>query len=501
MASEHAPTPNRAPCAAHGLFYDPRLASGCVLCLRERAQSEATVRSGGRSLALLLGALGLVLSALAVGAVRSGVLAPWLDRSGTDAVVVASETATGRASRPARGRPLRVLFVGNSLTSANDLPAMVEGLATAASASRPLEPQAVTFDGFTLRDHLAANAVATQLAHGGSWDVVVLQEQGQRPGWPKAREGEFFASARALDAAIRRAGARTVLYATMGRRDGDGGSFPGDSYDAMQQRIDEGYGQLARELRAELVPVGRAWRAMLRRRPELPLWQPDGLHPSTAGSYLAACAFYASFYRQSPVGNAYVAGLPAADALAIQSLAAEVVLQVGTSEATVAELATTPATPSPEPTTGAAADRDQARRETALREAREREAAQDRARHERITAELQAREAASERERRARMQGEIQAQEQRSGRRRVQVTMYKTAWCGACKRASAYMQREGIAVREHDVEHDREARAVYRLLNPRGGVPTIDVDGAVLVGWSEPRFEAMLAEALTRRAR
>jgi glutathione S-transferase len=63
------------------------------------------------------------------------------------------------------------------------------------------------------------------------------------------------------------------------------------------------------------------------------------------------------------------------------------------------------------------------------------------------------------------------------------------------------MQRAGIAVREHDVERDPAARARSRQLNPRGSVPTIDVDGAVLVGWSEPRFEAMLVDAKARKAR
>jgi TolB-like protein len=39
------------------------------------------------------------------------------------------------------------------------------------------------------------------------------------------------------------------------------------------------------------------------------LWQDDGSHPSTAGTYLAACVFYAIVFRQSPAGLGFDDGL------------------------------------------------------------------------------------------------------------------------------------------------------------------------------------------------
>ena len=476
------PTPsNRAACAAHGLFYDPRLNVGCVLCLRERAEVESTARGGQRSLALLLAALGVCVGALAF-TIGTGALsgAPGAQVAGATAGATVVRDAETTRGVPARGRPLRVLFIGNSLTYSHDLPAMVSQLAQAASSARPFEPHAITFGGFTLSDHLGANAAAAKIAAGG-WDAVVLQEQGQFPGWPEEREARFFASARTFHGMIRSAGARTVFYDTMARRDGDAPKFPHDDYAAMQRRVDEGYASIARELGADIAPVGPGYRALHQRMPDLSLWEPDGLHPSVAGTYLAACVFYTAFYEQSPIGNAFVPGLPANDALAIQEMADSVVLHGGPKEPTLADLEAPREAkpPSVAPKPGA-------------RAVREQEAEQDRLRHERITADIRAREATHERERRERMAGD------RAG---VPVTMYKTAWCGACKRASAYMQRQGIPVREYDVERDAEARTRSRRLNPRGSVPTIDVDGTVLIGWSEPRFEAMLAEAKTRRGR
>jgi hypothetical protein len=62
------------------------------------------------------------------------------------------------------------------------------------------------------------------------------------------------------------------------------------------------YRNAARAARAELLPAGDAWRAAWRRDPKLPLYGPDGFHPSRLGSYLAAVVIYAGLVKVSPVG-------------------------------------------------------------------------------------------------------------------------------------------------------------------------------------------------------
>jgi hypothetical protein len=64
-------------------------------------------------------------------------------------LIVASLLADGSAAAPPA--ELRVLFVGNSLTETNDLPARVAALARA--TERKLEYQTITFGGFNLEDH------------------------------------------------------------------------------------------------------------------------------------------------------------------------------------------------------------------------------------------------------------------------------------------------------------------------------------------------------------
>ena len=68
-------------------------------------------------------------------------------------------------------------------------------------------------------------------------------------------------------------------------------------------------------------PVGFAWSRVHRADPALPLWVDDGSHPTTAGTYLAACVFFAAIFHQSPNGIAWTDGLATRDAQILQAAA------------------------------------------------------------------------------------------------------------------------------------------------------------------------------------
>ena len=75
--------------------------------------------------------------------------------------------AGGAAAQPGSA-PLRVLFVGNSLTATNDLPAVVGRIAR--SHGRRLEYRTVEFGGYALEDHWAqGDARAGSRPAGGTW--------------------------------------------------------------------------------------------------------------------------------------------------------------------------------------------------------------------------------------------------------------------------------------------------------------------------------------------
>lgn len=82
---------------------------------------------------------------------------------------------------------------------------------------------------------------------------------------------------------------------------------------------------------------------------------------------------------------------------------------------------------------------------------------------------------------------------------RVPIRMFTTAWCPACRKARAHLVEKRISFVEIDVEASPAARREHRARNPRGSVPTLDVDGEVLVGFSPGQLQAAMRRAAERR--
>ena len=110
------------------------------------------------------------------------------------------------AAPAAHASPQRVLFVGNSLTAANDLPATVAALASA--AGRPIEVDVRAPGGFALEDHWTTTDVRQVIADG-HYDVVVLQ-QGPTS-LPESRVN-LLEWGRTFAVAIRAAGGRPAFF-------------------------------------------------------------------------------------------------------------------------------------------------------------------------------------------------------------------------------------------------------------------------------------------------
>jgi hypothetical protein len=97
-------------------------------------------------------------------------------------------------------------------------------------------------------------------------------------------------------------------------------------YETMQRAIDDGYLGIARQLGQAVAPAGYVWMVVRREHAGIDLWQSDGSHPSMSGTYLEACVFYDSIFRQSSQGLAFDAGLPADQVRVLQSAADDNVL-------------------------------------------------------------------------------------------------------------------------------------------------------------------------------
>ena len=122
------------------------------------------------------------------------------------ALTLVSAGVSSGAQTPAV-RPLRILFIGNSLTQSNDLPGIVTRLAMADGQPQPLT-RMVAVGGFSLEDHWNQGDAQRAIA-AGPWDFVVLQ-QGPSA-LPDSRQ-LLVAYARRFGDAITKAGARPAMY-------------------------------------------------------------------------------------------------------------------------------------------------------------------------------------------------------------------------------------------------------------------------------------------------
>ena len=236
---------------------------------------------------------------------------------GLGAIGVARATAES-CSPFARGECVRVLFLGNSYTYVNDLPAVFRHLARA--GGRNVETGMVANGGETLAQH-AASPESLAAIRSPTWRFVIIQEQSEIPAITSARASEMVPAAETLVGDIRAAAATPVLLDTWAHRDGLPGTNLG--YAGMQAAIDEGYAELGGALGVLVVPAGPAWAATLRIDPSTALWQADGSHPSPAGTYLVACVLYARLFDASPVGIPETAGLSSELARSLQAVAAQ----------------------------------------------------------------------------------------------------------------------------------------------------------------------------------
>jgi hypothetical protein len=217
------------------------------------------------------------------------------------ALVMADEQFSGRAnSIGVYAEPVktRVLFIGNSYTYFNNLPQVVSGLAKSAPDHYVMETEMVTVGGATLKRHWDEGKALEAIKRGG-WNYVVLQEQstlGAAPvvdGIPQIAEPKAFHEyARLFDAEIKKAGAKTIFYLTWARQNAP----------EKQALLTDAYQKISKELNAIVAPVGVAWEIALKKNPQLALHIQDKSHPSPMGSYLAACVFYATIFRKSPIG-------------------------------------------------------------------------------------------------------------------------------------------------------------------------------------------------------
>ena len=168
---------------------------------------------------------------------------------------------------------MKILFVGNSHTYFNDMPALFARMVEQTTGERP----AVTMLAYSGRDlewhRKEYYSLRFNLLYGG-YDACVIQ-QAAHPYPPVEATLRFGGE---LIALCHRCGVTPVVFMTWAEK-----RFP-----AHQQRMVDTCETLAGQGRALLAPVGAVWRQIREDHPDIELYYRDGEHAGPYGDFLIA---------------------------------------------------------------------------------------------------------------------------------------------------------------------------------------------------------------------
>jgi hypothetical protein len=229
--------------------------------------------------------------------------------------------------------PTRVLFVGNSFSFYNNgihnhLGSLIRSTGEWNKQQNRLRLS--TLSGGHIKEH-SDNLESILSDSSQQWHAIVLQGHSNEPISTKKNKAFALATAKALQQ-IKSKGIQPILFMTWGYKD----------QPDMGVDLANVYTKLANKLDVLVVPVGVAFARAEAQLSNIELFVPDVLgidsenqlsyrkdwkHPSEAGTYLAACVFYATLHQRSPEGLIFTGDLHKETALALQKLSWKVTQQ------------------------------------------------------------------------------------------------------------------------------------------------------------------------------
>ena len=221
---------------------------------------------------------------------------------------------------------LNILFIGNSFTHMNDMPSIFSKIAT--EKGKKVHVEKNTQAGASFRVHTGRKDMFEKI-QSRKWDYIVLQGFSNE----FCHSNEYIDTAsfpyinQIIDSIIaNNPCTNLLLYNTWGYKNGKLEVESPISYTQMQDSIISGYKYFSDCYNIPIVPVGMAWKLVRQNHPEINLYDEDNKHPNKTGSYLSACTFYASIFKESPEG-VHTSSISNDNAVIIQKSVAEVVLK------------------------------------------------------------------------------------------------------------------------------------------------------------------------------
>lgn len=75
----------------------------------------------------------------------------------------------------------------------------------------------------------------------------------------------------------------------------------------------------------------------------------------------------------------------------------------------------------------------------------------------------------------------------------VKVTVYSTPTCPHCKHAKEFLKEKHVEFEDVDVSADRDRAKEMVEKSGQMGVPVIDVDGKIIVGFDQNKLEELIS--------
>ena len=72
------------------------------------------------------------------------------------------------------------------------------------------------------------------------------------------------------------------------------------------------------------------------------------------------------------------------------------------------------------------------------------------------------------------------------------ITLYSTPSCTYCRKAKDYFKQNRIPFSEYDVSRDQRRADEMVRKSGQMGVPVIDLNGRIIVGFNQPEIEKAL---------
>lgn len=74
------------------------------------------------------------------------------------------------------------------------------------------------------------------------------------------------------------------------------------------------------------------------------------------------------------------------------------------------------------------------------------------------------------------------------------VTIYSADWCAFCHAAKEYLDKLGVKYTVKDVEKDPKNAQESVEKSSQMGIPVLDIDGEIIVGFDRPKIDATLRD-------